>query len=392
MIYARALTEIFHNGEDPRNGSAILQHILNRSYHSVQGHDVYIDGNGDAEGNFSVVALLDDEAVNGSLRMSMQPVGYFQYSSDSRVIPKFRYYDEGRPIQWVSGRQPPAEPLCGFEDERCGYNWKEIMTATAVAALGVVAAALAFKHYRYEQKLACLLWKIDLREVTIIPTSDNCGRAAASMHSFKMDEAFIVGFRFTATHSVLRCVWRQQYKLIGSDCVYISKSVGNTMFGEISSLPRYLLSLCPVFFSPCQQLILSSATARFLTSLLEGSFSLLRGQRNYHSSKLASSLPNVLVRCSGFQYRVLPSKKRRGSILKHSRSALARMRGGEDTHVQIRKNHSENVVEATFVTFQASCDYYENCHFNPPSSWEFDKWLQPVFFTTQVSLQPTYTS
>lgn len=47
---------------------------------------VYIDSNGDAEGNFSVVALLDDEAVNGSLRMSMQPVGYFQYS-DNRVIP-----------------------------------------------------------------------------------------------------------------------------------------------------------------------------------------------------------------------------------------------------------------------------------------------------------------
>lgn len=47
---------------------------------------MYIDGNGDAEGNFTVVALLDDEEVNGSLRMSMQPVGYFQYSPD-RVIP-----------------------------------------------------------------------------------------------------------------------------------------------------------------------------------------------------------------------------------------------------------------------------------------------------------------
>lgn len=42
MVYAKALTEIFHNGEDPRNGTAILQHILNRSYHSVQGYDVSI--------------------------------------------------------------------------------------------------------------------------------------------------------------------------------------------------------------------------------------------------------------------------------------------------------------------------------------------------------------
>lgn len=40
MIYARALTEVFQNGEDPRNGSAVLQKIRNRSYHSVQGYDV----------------------------------------------------------------------------------------------------------------------------------------------------------------------------------------------------------------------------------------------------------------------------------------------------------------------------------------------------------------
>ncbi|KAJ4444414.1 hypothetical protein ANN_06206, partial [Periplaneta americana] len=80
MIYARALTEVFQNGEDPRNGSAVLQKIRNRSYHSVQGYDVGIShcvchgGRGDAQ------------------------------------------------------------------------------------------------HYRYEQKLACLLWKIDMRDVTIIPT------------------------------------------------------------------------------------------------------------------------------------------------------------------------------------------------------------------------------
>lgn len=40
MIYARALTETFDNNEDPRNGSAILQRIINRSYHSIQGYDV----------------------------------------------------------------------------------------------------------------------------------------------------------------------------------------------------------------------------------------------------------------------------------------------------------------------------------------------------------------
>ena len=29
---------------------------------------------------------------------------------------------------------------------------------------------MSCRHYRYEQKLACLLWKVDFREITIIPT------------------------------------------------------------------------------------------------------------------------------------------------------------------------------------------------------------------------------
>jgi hypothetical protein len=40
MIYARALTEIFEDGEDPRNGTAVLRHIIERSYQSVQGYEV----------------------------------------------------------------------------------------------------------------------------------------------------------------------------------------------------------------------------------------------------------------------------------------------------------------------------------------------------------------
>ena len=40
MTYARALTEALEDGYDPRNGSAIIERIRNRSYHSVLGFDV----------------------------------------------------------------------------------------------------------------------------------------------------------------------------------------------------------------------------------------------------------------------------------------------------------------------------------------------------------------
>lgn len=48
---------------------------------------MHIDENGDAEGNFTVVTLLEDIEVIESLGMSMQPVGYFQYQADGRKLP-----------------------------------------------------------------------------------------------------------------------------------------------------------------------------------------------------------------------------------------------------------------------------------------------------------------
>ncbi|XP_057666697.1 guanylate cyclase 32E [Diorhabda carinulata] len=176
MIYARALTEVFENNEDPRNGTAILDRIINRSYHSIQGYDVFIDGNGDAEGNFTVVALLDDKEMNGTIRMSMQPVGYFQYkpngSNTMFALPEFKYFDLDRPIQWVGGKLPRAEPKCGFKGEKCIYkiDWRLVATMVLVSTIVIVGVLFAVRHYRYEQKLACLLWKIDMKDVTIIPT------------------------------------------------------------------------------------------------------------------------------------------------------------------------------------------------------------------------------
>ncbi|XP_050294438.1 guanylate cyclase 32E isoform X2 [Anthonomus grandis grandis] len=174
MIYARALTETFENQEDPRNGTAILNKILNRSYRSIKGYDIFIDQNGDAEGNFTVVSLLDDKENGSHLGISMQPVGYFQYTLNGTVIsslPEFRYINDSRPIQWIGGNIPKAEPKCGFKGEKCVYRIDWRMIAGVIMAISVffVGGLFVFKHYRYEQKLACLLWKIDIRDVTIIP-------------------------------------------------------------------------------------------------------------------------------------------------------------------------------------------------------------------------------
>uniref|UniRef100_A0A6P4EU06 Guanylate cyclase n=1 Tax=Drosophila rhopaloa TaxID=1041015 RepID=A0A6P4EU06_DRORH len=174
MIYVRAISEVLKQGGDIYDGNLVMSHIFNRSYHSIQGFDVYIDSNGDAEGNYTVITLQNDVGSGtsgGSLaKMSMQPVGFFAYNKHS-LIPEFRYIKSDRPIQWLNGRPPLAEPLCGFHGELCPrkkLDWRYLVTGPLSALVVVVAIALLIKHYRYEQTLAGLLWKVDMKEVTVI--------------------------------------------------------------------------------------------------------------------------------------------------------------------------------------------------------------------------------
>ncbi len=109
MIYARAVTEVMHKGGDIRNGTAVMAEIFNRTYSSIQGFDVrftiiihtnkvkliffllhlqdYIDSNGDAEGNYTVISSQDVINEQGKSVMAMKSVGYFHYSSQSSIIP-----------------------------------------------------------------------------------------------------------------------------------------------------------------------------------------------------------------------------------------------------------------------------------------------------------------
>lgn len=76
-------------GGDVKDGQLIMKRILKRTYHSILGFDVFIDGNGDAEGNYTVIALQNDTSIqsNNSVRLSMQPVGYFVYNKSPGDIP-----------------------------------------------------------------------------------------------------------------------------------------------------------------------------------------------------------------------------------------------------------------------------------------------------------------
>ncbi|XP_065221202.1 guanylate cyclase 32E [Planococcus citri] len=171
QIYARSLTDILYENGDIRNGKNVLYKMLNQTYHSIQGFDVYIDENGDAEGNYSVIAVQNDTDEKGITKMKMQPVGYFLYMiNKTHDLPDFRYFNESKPFQWINGKVPIAEPKCGFYNEKCvpNINWKTPLLVGILSVALFVGLAFGIKHYRYEQKLACLLWKVDIKDVTII--------------------------------------------------------------------------------------------------------------------------------------------------------------------------------------------------------------------------------
>ncbi|XP_055935780.1 guanylate cyclase 32E-like [Argiope bruennichi] len=170
MIYASALTQALADNISEYNGSAVFQYIKSRPYESILGFSVMIDDQGDAEGNYTVMALVEDDEEPPTQRM--KPVARFTYQ-ESKDLPLVK---KERPINWISGTPPKSEPQCGFTGEKCETKpeWKMISIYIVCFAISVGAAMFTFRHYRYEQKLAGLLWKVEMKDLVLL-RSDHDG-------------------------------------------------------------------------------------------------------------------------------------------------------------------------------------------------------------------------
>ncbi|XP_054159620.1 guanylate cyclase 32E-like [Oppia nitens] len=164
MIYANALTHVLSMGGSVLNGTAILEAIKRKSYKSILGFEVMMDEKGDAEGNYTLLALNSRYGE----RQGMRPIGAFYYNNSD--LPTLRLEDN---IDWIGDGPPLAEPHCGFDDEYCKYkrDWKLIFIFSISALIILIAAVFIFRHYRYEHKLTRLLWKIDMKDVIVLNTN-----------------------------------------------------------------------------------------------------------------------------------------------------------------------------------------------------------------------------
>ncbi|KAK9890919.1 hypothetical protein WA026_012260 [Henosepilachna vigintioctopunctata] len=163
-VYAKSLVSSLLNGTDPRNGTSLIEFMRGMHYQSAMGYIVYMDENGDAEGNYTLIArkpLVDESEGYG-----LFPVGIFALGSPRTKLPELHVYKE---IDWIKGTPPIAIPACGFREENCITHTKEIVSGVTGGILIVMLVLLLafYRNWRYEQELDSLIWKIDYKDIQI---------------------------------------------------------------------------------------------------------------------------------------------------------------------------------------------------------------------------------
>lgn len=108
ILYAKAATKLLEESGNLKDGRTLMQkYIFNNTFTSKQGFDVFIDENGNAEGNFSLVGI---QFVNGTYRM--EKIGNFIQNQSG--LPNLKFF-AGKRIMWINEFPPNDEPNCGFE-------------------------------------------------------------------------------------------------------------------------------------------------------------------------------------------------------------------------------------------------------------------------------------
>ncbi|XP_055706306.1 receptor-type guanylate cyclase Gyc76C-like isoform X2 [Phlebotomus papatasi] len=219
MLYSLALDKLLKDEQKPltpdliheiaSNGTKIIETIINnKTYKSITGATIKIDGNGDSEGNFSVLALKPFHFVeeNFSCDYHMMPVAYFQQGED---FPEYKIINASVKIDWPGDDRPFDEPSCGFMNELCPRDDTHItsMVVAGILALvlfcaGVITMSI-YRKWKIELEIEGLLWKIESHEIKgyfnndIVSSPSKLSLAsAASFNSRCSNQVFTTTGRF----------------------------------------------------------------------------------------------------------------------------------------------------------------------------------------------------
>nr|XP_031850372.1 guanylate cyclase 32E [Nomia melanderi] len=166
-LYERSLLKALDENRDPRNGREMVATLYGVHYRSAMGYMVYMDENGDAEGNYTLIAL-DNRPTKGH---GLYPIAYFVGKENGTNLPILRLTRE---ISWVGDGPPIAEPYCGYHGEKCTSHTGEIVGGIAGGFLLIITAVILvlYRNWRYEQELDSLLWKVNYKDIQIKEQKD----------------------------------------------------------------------------------------------------------------------------------------------------------------------------------------------------------------------------
>ncbi|XP_036367998.1 receptor-type guanylate cyclase Gyc76C-like [Octopus sinensis] len=176
-LYAECIHNMLLENLNIRNGTDVINRIRNKRFQSIQGFQCLIDNNGDALGNYSLLAWKEDYSPNREANFSMDPVGSF-IIDPRKSLPDFKL-NEGSVIAWMNGAPPKDEPDCGFYNEKCIKPEDDtaviiLSVFGGVSVLTIVIFIILYKKWRYEQAIAGLLWKICSSELHIDSDKPEC--------------------------------------------------------------------------------------------------------------------------------------------------------------------------------------------------------------------------
>uniref|UniRef100_T1ITS9 Guanylate cyclase n=1 Tax=Strigamia maritima TaxID=126957 RepID=T1ITS9_STRMM len=178
-VYARALNETLGSDEDAFDGRVMFKYMRGQTYKSAMGYIVHMDENGDAEGNYTLVARKP--ILHSPGQYGLFPIGTFIYT-DNDSIPVLRLNSS---IDWIGLGPPIDEPKCGFRNELCTSRTSEVIAGVAggIVLTFMIIVLIAYRNWKYEQELDSLLWKIDFREIKLkefIPATNGNGNCKTS--------------------------------------------------------------------------------------------------------------------------------------------------------------------------------------------------------------------
>ncbi|CAD5124472.1 DgyrCDS12754 [Dimorphilus gyrociliatus] len=146
------------------NGTAIIKRLTGSTFTSIQGYEMSIDELGEVMPNYTVLAFTKKN------KNVLQQAGSFYYKRGNVSDVEFSIENQ---IVWAGGRVPISDPKCGFKGEKCQFetNWLLLSSLLGVSLLLLVGLIFAIRHYRYEQALGKLMWKIHQKDLIFLDSN-----------------------------------------------------------------------------------------------------------------------------------------------------------------------------------------------------------------------------